>query len=185
MAYIGVSKPYIAEYTNNNGAVSYGTPEVLGRATEVNITLDGKDPVVLYADNGPVESVTTFGGGNVTMGLDDLALAIFAKIMGVTKQEAATLALPGDIAAPYFGLAFIGKRIYRAVAMWRLVILHKTQFKLPDLSLSTQGETVGFQTPSLEASILRDDKSPAKWSSWGDYETEAAAEAAMMTFFGA
>ena len=63
-------------------------------------------------------------------------------------------------------------------------MLYKAKFKLPDYSLSTKGETVEFQTPSLEAQILRDDSSPSQWQYWNDYDTEAAALAALQTKLG-
>ena len=89
-----------------------------------------------------------------------------------------------DSMAPYMGLGFIVKKVHNSVIKWRLILLYKVQFKVPDFSIETQGETVSFQTPSLEATILRDDCVPAKWSMWQDFETEAAALTALQTALG-
>lgn len=183
MANIGLSKPYFATYTNNNGTISYGTPLVLGKAIDVDISLDGKEPQILYADNGPAESVTTFGGGTVTLGIDEMALESAAAVLGLTKGTGDELTFPADISAPYGGLGFVAKKVHNGVIKWRAVILHKVQFMIPDVALTTQGETVEFQTPELSATILRDDQTPAEWSTWGDYATEAAAVAAITAFF--
>lgn len=185
MANIGLSKPYFAMYSEGNGTPSYSTPKALGRAVTVDVSLDGRDPEVLYADNGPAESMTTFGGGTVTLGVDELALDVAAAILGLTAPaNDGGITFTADANAPYLGMGFIAKKVYKNVIKWRMVVLYKVQFKLPNYSVDTQGETVSFQTPELEATIMRDDATPSKWSLWQDYTTEAAALAALQTALG-
>lgn len=185
MANIGVCKPYYAKYSAANGVVTYTTPTALGRATSVDITTEGKDPAILYADNGPVEAVPTFGGGNATIGIDQLSLEVAKDVLGYGTGSAADgITLEVDKVAPYVGLGFIAKQIYNGVLKWRMICLTKCQAKVPDISLTTQGETVEFQTPSLEFTIMRDDNAVPGWSHWQDYTTEADALAAMVHFFG-
>lgn len=184
MANIGLSEPYYAKYSNSNGSISYTSPTKLGKAIQVDVTVEGKDPVKLYADNGPVESVSLFGGGTCTLGIDELSLAVAADVLGLTPPGTGALTFTADAIAPYVGLGFIVKKVYEGTVKWRVVVLYKCQFKTPDWSISTQGETVEFQTPSLEADILRDDASPAKWCMMQDYESESAALAAMQTALG-
>ena len=66
MATIGLSKPFYAIYTASGEAVSYTSDGVLGKAVELSMELEGGDANILYADNGPAESATTFGGGTLT-----------------------------------------------------------------------------------------------------------------------
>jgi len=185
MANIGLSQPYAALYSVTAGAISYSGLAKLGKATTVNVTIDGKDPQILYADNGPAESLTLFGGGTVTLGIDELDLATAAKVLGLAAPASnGGITFVADAVAPYMGLGFVTKKIVGGAIKYRVVILYKVQFKTPDFSVDTQGETVSFQTPELEASILRDDATPAKWSMWQDYDTEAAALAALQTALG-
>ena len=72
MARIGLSKPYIATYANNNGTVTYTARTVLGKYTNIDMSLDSADENILYADNGPAESDSQFSGGTVTVTTDDL-----------------------------------------------------------------------------------------------------------------
>lgn len=178
MANIGVSKPYYAVMTNG----AYGTAKVLGKATQVDLTLEGRDPVVLYADNGPAEAASTFTGGTVTIGIDELGLDVAAEIFGLTAPVSnGGIEFASDAVAPYVGLAFVTKKIKNGTVKWRLVVLYRCQFMLPEYSITTQGETVEFQTPSLDATVMRVDTEGGNWQFWGDYDTEAAAVAAIAT----
>ena len=184
MANIGVSQPYFAVYANTNGTTTYTGLKKLGKAVNVDITTEGKDPEILYADNGPAECVPMFGGGTATMEIDELELDVAKDILGLRANGTTGVIFDADSMAPYVGLGFIVKKVHNNVIKWRLIVLYKCQFKVPDYSIETQGETVNFQTPSLEATILRDDCVPAKWQKWDDYETEAAALTALQAALG-
>lgn len=185
MANIGVSQPYYAVYANTNGTTTYTGLKKLGKAVNVDITTEGKDPEILHADNGPAEALAIFGGGTATMEIDELALDVAKDILGLRTVTGETgVIFDADSMAPYVGLGFIVKKVHNNVIKWRVIVLYKCQFKVPDYSIETQGETVNFQTPSLEATILRDDCVPAKWQKWDDFETEAAALTALQTALG-
>ena len=98
MATIGLSKPFYAIYTASGEAVSYTSDGVLGKAVELSMELEGGDANILYADNGPAESATTFGGGTLTITTDDLLPEPAAAMLRQAgkmdkKQEALLLAL--------------------------------------------------------------------------------------------
>ena len=185
MANIGLSEPYYAKYAASGSTVTYTGLKKLGKAIDVDVSIDGKEPEVLYADNGPAESLTVFGGGTCTLGIDELALDVAADILGLTAPgTGGGITFVADAVAPYVGLGFIVKKIHGNVIKWRLVVIYKAQFMTPDYSISTQGETVEFQTPELEAQILRDDTTPSKWYMWHDYDSESAALAALQAALG-
>lgn len=185
MANIGLSQPYYAKYTNNNGTVSYSGLAKLGKATTVNVTLDNKDPQKLYADNGVAESLWLFSSGTVALGIDELSLAVAADILGLTAPGTdGGITFTADAVAPYVGLGFIVKKVYQSTVKWRVVVFYKAQFKPVDFQINTQGETVEFQTPEIEATIMRDDTSTGKWQMWHDYASEASALAALQTALG-
>ena len=73
MATIGLSKPYYAVYNyNGSGQPTYSNGGVLGKATEMSLSLDAGDANILYADNGPAESDNQFTGGSYSITTDDL-----------------------------------------------------------------------------------------------------------------
>ena len=185
MANIGLSQPYYAKYACSQGTVSYSGLAKLGKATTVNLALDNKDPEKLYADNGVAESLWLFSGATVTLGVDELALSVAADILGLTAPASSTIYFTDNAVAPYVGLGFIVKKVVGGTIKWRVVVLYRCQFKPVDFSVDTQGETVQFQTPELEATVLTPETSDGKWQFWADYESESAALTALQTALGA
>lgn len=189
MANIGLSKPYIATYVNNAGTITYSARTVLGKYTEIEISLDSADENILFADNGPAETDSQFSGGTVTVTTDDLRPDAFKTALGLVEAAiAATMATTNptpkwlvfddDQAAPYFALGGIVKKKVDGAYKYQAFILEKVKFKNPDLSLTTQGETVEWQTPELEATILRSDAAKHPWyriSTLLDSEEDAVA----------
>lgn len=189
MANIGLSKPYIATYVNTSGTITYSARTVLGKYTEIDISLDSADENILYADNGPAETDSQFSGGTVIVTTDDLRPDAFKTALGLVEAAiAATMATTNptpkwlvfddDQAAPYFALGGIVKKKVDGAYKYQAFILEKVKFKNPDLSLTTQGETVEWQTPELEATILRSDAAKHPWyriSTLLDSEEDAVA----------
>lgn len=171
MARIGLSKPYIATYVNTNGTVTYSARTVLGKYTNIDMSLDSADENILYADNGPAESDSQFSGGTVTVTTDDLRAEAFKTalglveetISGVTTGSPKWMVFNDSQNAPYFALGGIIKKKVDGAYKWQAFILEKIKFRNPDLSVATQGETIEWQTPELEATILRSDASGHPW----------------------
>lgn len=184
MANIGLSQPYYAKYSCSQGTVSYSGLAKLGKATTVDLSLDNRDPEKLYADNGVAESLWLFSGATVTLGVDELSLSVAADILGLTAPASDKISFTSNAVAPYVGLGFIVKKVVGGTIKWRVVILYKCQFKPVDFSVNTQGETVEFQTPELEAAVLTPDDSTGKWQDWADYSSESTALAALQAALG-
>ena len=184
MARVGLCKPYFGTYSATGNTVSYTYVGRLGYAVSIDVSLDNSDPIILYADNGPRESASGFGGGSVTLGLDDLPLDIAKDILGLTVTDvAATQDAHAyktmdykDAVAPYVGIGFIVDIIYGGTKQYLAVVLTKTQFQVPQLTVNTQGETIEFQTPSLSATLLRDDQADPVWRCDGLFDNAAQAE---------
>lgn len=184
MANIGLSQPYYAKYAASQGTVSYSGLAKLGKATTVDLSLDNRDPEKLYADNGVAESLWLFSGATVTLGVDELSLSVAADILGLTAPASDKISFTSNAVAPYVGLGFIVKKVVGGTIKWRVVILYKCQFKPVDFSVNTQGETVEFQTPELEAAVLTPDDSTGKWQDWADYTSESSALTALQAALG-
>lgn len=189
MANIGLSKPYIGTYVNTQGTVTYSARTVLGKFTNIDIALDSADDNILYADNGPAETDSQFSGGTVTITTDDLRPDAFKTALGLVEEAIATtiatttpapkwLVFNDNQNAPYFALGGIIKKKVDGAYKYQAFVLEKIKFKNPDLSVATQGETVEWQTPEIEAAILRSDAANHPWyriSTLLDSEEDAAA----------
>lgn len=188
MATIGVSKPYYALYNVTDGAVSYSDGGVMGKATEVDITINTSQDNNLRADNGIAETDRAFTDGTLTLGTDDLSQEVSKAILGavekaleeidgVTDTTVKELIFDDDIYNPYLGVGIIIKKQKNNVTSWRAVVLTKVMFSVPDDAATTQGESIEWQTPSLTATILRDDTEKHMWKREATFTTEAQAEA--------
>ena len=75
------------------------------------------------------------------------------------------------------------KKKINGVVKWVAYVLPKVQFKNPGIVATTQGETISWQTQSLNAGILRSDEPKHRWYQLSSYmETEAEAEALIKAY---
>lgn len=182
MANIGLLKPYYANYAENDGTVTYSNGGRIAKAISVDLALDNTDPVILYADDGPAETVSAFSGGTLTLGIDELSIATAGALLGLTPSEDTTsggsvLEFPDSNTAPYVGVGFIVRKMVNNVQKFMAVILTKCKFNIPEEAYQTMGETIEFQTPELTATVLRDDTNKHNWKIWNLCADEASAEA--------
>lgn len=188
MAIIGVSKPYVAKYSNADGTVSYSGGQILDKMTEIDVSINSAEDNNFYADNSIAESDSSFSGGSVTVNTADLgpeatALVLgitpvpIADISGVTDEDVNELIFDDDQRSPYLGFGCIIKKRVSNVDQWRAIILTKIMFAVPNDAATTQGETIEWQTPQLTGNIMRDDSAKHAWKREATFTTEAQAEA--------
>lgn len=185
MATIGVSKPYYAKYVNNNGVVTYTGGAVFAKAIEFSATVDSGEDNNLYADNGVAESDRSFAGGTLGVTTDEITQEASADILGIviktitvgSDTNVKELVYDDDMIAPDMGFGIIIKKKVSGVYKYRAVVLHKIKFNIPEDAATTQGETIEWQTPKIEGTIMRDDSAKHGWKSEVTVDTEAKAEA--------
>lgn len=184
MAKIGLK--YVVAAPLQDDGETYGEGYVVGHAIKATVTANNND-VKLYADDGIAESDKSFNNGTLSLNVDDLTQKVYADMLGHTYTEAGTgsnatpelvTAAATDI-APYLGIGFYGevRRNNKPsfVAKW----LRKTQFSEPNDETDTKGETITFQTPTIEGTVFRADD--GAWKEQAEFTTEAAARAWLNT----
>lgn len=189
MATIGLSKPYFAKYNYADDKVTYTDGALLGKYTQLSVSLDGQEANILYADNGAAESDQQFSGGTATVTTDDLRADVMVPVFGVKEEAmgedggASWFVFDDDQNTPYVGLGGVIKKKVDGVQKWVAFVLDKIQFSTPGIEAVTQGETVEWQTQELSASILRSDAEKHPWFRLSTpMDTEAAAEAAVKAY---
>lgn len=190
MARIGLSKPYAAVYAVSGGTVSYTSGKLCGKAISLELSLEGGNDNILYADNAPCESDTQFAGGSLTIGTDDLYADVMKTFLGMPEESITTTGFTNfttaspkwyknndDQVVPYLGFGAIAKKKIGGVIKYVAIIFNKIQFANLAQSMETQGDTVSWQTESIEATVMRDDSTKHDWR-WisSDLDTEADAE---------
>lgn len=194
MATIGLSKPYYAVYSNSGSTVTYANGATFGKATEISIDLNDGNSNILYADNGPAETDTQFSGGTVTITTDELSAASLTTALGmddeaisiasVTTTGAKWLINNDDQVVPYVGIGGIAKKMIGGSIKYVAIILDKVKLRNFGNAITTQGETIEWQTPSLTGDIFRSDNSKHDWRRiTTPLDTEAEAEACIKSYF--
>ena len=187
MASIGLSKPIIALYNAEGPTVSYSDVTVIGKATKLDMELEDQDSNILYGDNGPAESSNSFGGGTIALGTTELSPDAMVKTLGAATETLGDVqwtVFNDDQETPYVGLGAVAKKQIDGKTKWVAIIYPKIQFKNFGEALVTQGETIEWGTPEIEATLMRDDTEKHEWRRISDpLETEAEAEAAIRAFF--
>ena len=196
MATIGLSKPYYAIYNwNGTDQPTYSNGGKLGKATELDISLNEGDSNVLNADNGPAESDNRFSGGTASISTDDLlpppmlaVLGLVAELMqieGVHTPNAQWMVYDDRQEIPYVGFGGVIKKQINQATKWVAFVLSKIQFSNPSINAVTQGDTIEWQVPTLTANIMRSDESLHRWFQMSSpLDTEADAEAAVKSALG-
>lgn len=190
----GFSKPYVAKYSNDGGAVTYSGVMQLARGVSVSLSLNTTDDNTFHADNVAAEAApATFTGGTATLTVDGLLEAAEKFVLGLpeaTNVEAGGSQVPvshyGDgMEIPYVGIGFVVRYQSAGVITYAPVVLTKARFQQPGLDAATQEKSIDWQTQELAADLMRDDTTSHDWKLVGaDQSTEAAAEEVLKAILG-
>ena len=183
----GLSLPYVALYAASGGTITYTSGQKLGRAVNINLSVESSDDNDFYADNILAETENgKFTSGSVDITIDGLLPATRRLIFGLPAAGSDGWTNYGDdMQVPYVGIGVIYRHQSGGVVTYTPIVLYKCKFNQPSDEASTQEETINWQPEALSAKIHRADDSNHNWKSVGsEFETEAAAEAALRTKLG-
>lgn len=175
MATIGLDKLYYAKITEDaNGNETYGTPTQLAKAISAEISVEVNE-ATLFADDGQAEAVKEFKSGKVTLGVDDIGHEVAADLIGATVDENGVFVSSSEDAAKPVAIGFRAKK---SNGKYKYFWLYRVLFGIPGTSLATKGDSITFQTPSIEGSIFRRNKADgANGHPWKAEITENATNA--------
>lgn len=157
MAHIGMKCPVAAPWAEGN---VYEKGFVVAKA--INFTgTPNKNDVDLYADDGVAETDKSVKDWGTSLGIDDLSLKNQATLLGHTYTEAKagssgeentpeSVEVGTEDVAPYFGVGFYKRRRKNNVTSFTVIWLYKVQHSEPTENAETKGDTVNFQTPTIE-----------------------------------
>lgn len=188
MAGIGLRKPYYAIYNYDEATetVAYTGGGLLAKAVEFSASIESGDKNDLYADDGIAESDRSFGSGTISITTDDLMPEPSAAILGVTPKEITIgdsgekvqeLVYDEDVEAPYLGFGVIIPKKKDGGPCFRAVVFPRIMFNVPEDAATTKGESIEWQTPTIEGTILRSEEEKHPWKREVTVSTEALAVA--------
>ena len=155
MATIGLSDMFYAPITEGaDGIETYGIPVRLAKAIQANLSIEVAE-AILYADDAAQESVREFQSGTLTLGVDDITPEVAAVLLGSGIDRGGVLVSSSEDVGPPVAVGF---RARRASGSYKFFWLYRVLFGTPSTNLQTKGESITFQTPSIEGTIMRRNK---------------------------
>ena len=154
MATIGLDKLYYASITDGASGETYGTPALLAKAIEANLSIDLLE-AILYADDGADTTIREFKSGTLSLGVNDLAPSVLQDLVGATVDANGVLVSTGEDSAKPVAVGFRAKT---ASGKYRYFWLYRVLFGVPSAALKTRGDSIEFQTPTIEGTISRRNK---------------------------
>lgn len=159
MATIGLDKLYYAKITEDaDGNESYATPVQLAKAMTADLSVELAEATI-YADDGASEIVKEFKSGTLSLGVDDLGGSVASDLTGaVIDNNGVVISTAEDGGTP----VAIGFRAKKSNGKYRYFWLYRVKFGIPATALATKGDSITFNTPTIEGTILRRNKVDGK-----------------------
>ena len=155
MATIGMDMLYYSKITEGeNGEETYGPPIRLARAIRADLTIELAE-ATLYADDGAVYVIKDFKTGALTLGVDDIGVTAAQDLTGTTVDDNGVLVSTSESDG---GPVAIGFRALKPNNKYRYFWLYRVKFGAPATNLQTKGDTITFQTPTIEGVVIRRSK---------------------------
>ena len=152
MATIGLDKLYYALITEDeDGNETYGEPQVLAKAISADLSVELNE-AILYADDGAAEVVKEFKSGTLSLGVDDIGAEAASVLSGATIDDNGVVVSGSEDGGSPVAIAFRAKK---ANGKYRYYWLYRVKFGIPATNLQTKGDSISFQTPTIEGTILR------------------------------
>ena len=159
MATIGLDKLFYAKITEDkDGNETYATPVQLAKAMTADLSVELAE-ATLYADDGAAEIVKEFKSGTLSLGVDDLGGAVASDLTGSTiDNNGVVISAAEDGGTP----VAVGFRAKKSNGKYRYFWLYRIKFGIPATALATKGDSITFNTPTIEGTILRRNKVDGK-----------------------
>jgi phi13 family phage major tail protein len=144
---------------------------------EANVSIERSD-AKLYGDDAVVESEKSFLSGSITLGVTDLSADAIVAMLGSMEKTVdgqAVIRDAGTYNAPYGGFGYYRVRKLAGVRSIRAFRYYKTQWVMPSEEAKTKGETIEWQTPTIEGEVMSVNDTDQTFRDWADFDTEVDA----------
>ena len=155
MATIGLDMLHYAKITEDeDGNETYASPVQLAKAMTADLSVELAE-ATLYADDGAAEIVKEFKSGTLSLGVDDIGAGAASDLTGATiDANGVVVATAEDGGAP----VAVGFRAKKSNGKYKYFWLYRVVFGIPATALATKGDSITFNTPTIEGTILRRNK---------------------------
>lgn len=170
--------PYKSGGTASAVVYGSGTQEA-DLMVRVDMSEDRSDSS-FYADDHRIDRDNSVTGASVALELAKIPATMRAPILGHTAGTGTTVEYTvTDAAASFVGVGFMLKEKYKGVEKFRAYWYWKVQFSEGQRSFNTKGESLEFQSESLEGAaeaVQLTANGAFEFAVYADFDTEADAD---------
>lgn len=193
----GLSRPYVALLNDASGSPKYTGLTRAERAVKYSIKTEASESKnnSFYSDNVISESdvgTAVVTGGTVTLEVDGLGydtskliLGIDEKSITIATKEIKYQEFNDSMVTPFLGYGIIERHQKDGKISYVAVILPKVKFSIPDDAADTAGESVSWQTDSIDGKFYRCGSNNAFKIKSPAFDTEDAADKFIHAILGA
>lgn len=155
MATIGLDRLYYSKITEDaSGDETYGTPQLLAKAISADLEIELNE-ATLFADDSAAEVVKEFKSGKLSLGINDIGAAVAGDLVGaVIDDNGVTVSQSEGLPSP----VAVGFRAKKSNGRYRYFWLYRVIFGVPATNLATKGDSITFNTPTIEGTIFNRNK---------------------------
>lgn len=153
----------VAEYTNTDGAISYGARKQFGDAMSVNLELKHAEGR-LYAEGKLAEYIKLATGGTISVATKYIPVETQILLFGakehtrtVGEKQIKSIRHTTSDVSPYVGLSFYAPDKIDGANKYTCVFVSKVSFGPPSMAYETKGQNIVFKTPTTTGEFLADD----------------------------
>ena len=158
MATIGLDSLFYAKITEDaKGLETYATPQILAKAIKADLSIELAE-ADLFADDALAHAIKLFKSGKISLGVEDIGVAVAADLTGATVDKNGVLVAASEDDGC---LVAVGFRALKPNNSYRYFWLYRVKFAVPSTNLETKGESIQFKTPEIEGKIMRRNKPDA------------------------
>lgn len=153
MAKIGLNNFRYSVLTEaQDGTPSYNGAKKPAKAISCSVSITNNE-ATLYADDAIAESDTSFQSGDVSIGIDDEDTETMATLLGHEVDEQGEMVRNAKDTAPYVGLGRVIVKMVGGTYKYKVEFLYKVKFAEPSQEDNTKGESLEFNTSTLEGTV--------------------------------
>lgn len=163
-----------------NAIPTYNPGKVIGKMVSANLSIQWADGE-LYADDMLSEYISEFASGDLTMEVDNIALADQATLYGATYDADEFQAVYSDT-PPFGGIGGVQVLMINGARKYRAWFFPKVRASMPDWDATTRPDSISFGTQPLNMKVMTPLYGP--WYYVKEFTTESAAKAYIDTKLG-
>ena len=127
---------------------------MLAKAISADLEIELNE-ATLFADDSAAEVVKEFKSGKLSLGINDIGAAVAGDLVGAVIDDNGVVISQGEgMPSP----VAVGFRAKKSNGKYRYFWLYRVIFGIPATNLATKGDSISFNTPTVEGTIFRRNK---------------------------